>query len=986
MFSTTNSQSRILIWIVLAALILVFLAFFSPLAEAQVSEPSPGVGVHLVRSGQNGIEIMAVGPDYVVQSQHLDGHECQQVHLPDHQVTEQQDEPSIPVRVILLSVPPKADISLQAASRQSQKIPQVTRACMANGVERVSREETYSKGNGSGTNQQMVRIQDMGFMRSQRLLRLEIYPVQVNALTGEALYHQQIDISIQFQGDVSGEFVAEPAAFETMFRQNILNYATSKEWRTTQTEPPQLGAWTPPQPAYKISVNESGLYVLTKDEMRDAGLPVDSLDPRTLKMYFMGEELAILVTGEQDTSLDDSDAVLFFGEGVNTRYTDTGIYWLSHDGELGKRIHEQSSTSGGSLDEAYISSVHSEDNVFYMPALPKEPDFDHWYGYRINALPPAPLSGHRDYDVHLEHVASGNYQASVETAIGGNFDGVHHLRLYINGDEVLDDTWSGRTMYRGDTQFSQGLLQEGKNTVRVEMVNDTPGQLFDFVNVDWLQLSYWRKYSTDDDLLVFGGDLSGSIRYQIDGFTSPDIQVFDITDPNQVKQITGTSISDQGGAKYRLQFGTNETNQRKYLALTTAQRRTPTDISADTPSNLQSTSNSADYIILSHHDFLDAIQPLVTQRTDQGMRVTLVDVQDVYDEFGYGMMSAEAIRDFLAYTYRYWQSPAPSDVLLVGDGTYDLRQYLGTSAPTFLPPFLEMVDFDLGETATDNRYVAVSGDDILPDMNIGRLPANTSNQAEVMVDKILRYESLSPGEAWTKNVLFVTDNLEGGGGNFYELSDAIADGYADPPTNTAKLLPEEYTRTKIYQGMTCPSQNPSVDCRQEISDSINAGTLMVSYIGHGSKTFWASEHLYDIDAVKESTNVDKMPIMLPMTCIEGYFADPGIGDESTSEAGLRFPDGGAVASWAPTGYGLSTGHDYLERGFFLSVFHEGEERIGASTTAAKLYLIANSPPGKYLDMIDTFLLLGDPALRLPVSVQEPERTLFLPLTAKEQRK
>ncbi len=105
------------------------------------------------------------------------------------------------------------------------------------------------------------------------------------------------------------------------------------------------------------------------------------------------------------------------------------------------------------------------------------------------------------------------------------------------------------------------------------MVNDTPGQIVDHGYVDWLQLSYQRTYQVDDDWLIFGGDIAGSNRYQLDGFTSSDIELFDITDLNQVRQITGASISNLGGGKYRLQFGANETDQRRYLALTTAQRQ-----------------------------------------------------------------------------------------------------------------------------------------------------------------------------------------------------------------------------------------------------------------------------------------------------------------------------------------------------------------------------------------------------------------------------
>jgi hypothetical protein len=976
-------HSRKRLWILAAALFLALFAFPGLLAAARPPADSTPEGLHLLHSSEAGVEIELIGPDYTVRGQQQNGRDCQEIALPGYDLTEIAGQPALPVRVFLLGAPPNADFSLQVASRQTQQIPDISNVCQFSGDDQIADVHATNPSE-EGNLQQLVRVQDMGFMRSQRLLRLEIYPVQTNPLTGETLYHQQIHINLQFEGDISGGVVQEPAAFETMFSANILNYETAKAWRAAQTEPPQLGAWTPPQPAYKIPITEAGLVALTKADLRTAGLPVDALNPRTLKMYFMGQELAILVTGEQDGSLDDSDVVLFYGEGVNTRYTDAGVYWLSYGGALGKRMAAQPSLAGGSLAATHTSLVHSEDNKFYVSSLPKESGYDHWYGLRIDALPPN--AGHQDYTLALSHVASGDYQAMIEVAVAGNFDGVHHLRLYVNGSQVHDDTWTGRTVYQGGAQFPQNLLHEGDNTVRIELANDTAGQPIDMAYMDWLQLTYQRTYQVDDDWLLFGGDVAGSHRYQLDGFTSSDIELFDVTDFNQVRQITGATVSDLGGGVYRLQFGANESGQSRYLALTTAQRRSPLEIIPDTPSNLQSHSNSADYIVVSHHDFLTAVQPLVTTRVAQGKRVALVDVQDIYDEFGYGLMSAEAIHDFLSYAYHHWQSPAPVDILLVGDGTYDMRHYLGTSMPTYLPPFLEMVDFDLGETAADNRFVTVQGDDILPDMNVGRLPANTTAEAQVMVDKILQYETLTPEDAWTKNVLFVADNLGGGGGNFYELSDSIADGYADPPSNTIKLLPEEYARTKVYQGQSCLTQDPSVACRQELLDTIDAGTLMVSFIGHGSKTFWASEHLYDIDAIQGLTNGAKMPIMLPMTCNEGYFHEPKVGAESTSEAGLRYANGGAVASWAPTGFGLSTGHDFLERGLFLSVFHDGADRLGTSTTAGKLYLIANAPSAKYLDLIDTFLLLGDPALLLPVSGQELERTLFLPLAAKELRK
>jgi hypothetical protein len=261
---------------------------------------------------------------------------------------------------------------------------------------------------------------------------------------------------------------------------------------------------------------------------------------------------------------------------------------------------------------------------------------------------------------------------------------------------------------------------------------------------------------------------------------------------------------------------------------------------------------------------------------------------------------------------------------------------------------------------------------------IGRLPANTSAEAEVMVNKILGYETEPAGGDWNRNVLFTADDLEGGGGNFYSYSDNIADGYDDSPANTIKYLPEPYTSTKVYLGRTCDLDNPALatECRDEIAQTISTtGALLVSYIGHATKTYWATERLMDESLLAMLTNSDRLPISLPMTCSEGFFHEAALGSQSFGEASVRMDGGGAVASWSPTGFGLAPGHDYLERGLFAALFHDGVRQLGPATTQGKLYLLAHAPAGKFRDLVDTYLLLGDPALRIQLAT----RAIFMRL-------
>ncbi len=471
---------------------------------------------------------------------------------------------------------------------------------------------------------------------------------------------------------------------------------------------------------------------------------------------------------------------------------------------------------------------------------------------------------------------------------------------------------------------------------------------------------------------------AGAWRYDVTDFTTPDIEVYDVTDPFAPQRFVNTTISP-AGATYTVSFGENAGGAKRYLALTAAAWRTPGIeavaflASSRRPTDLLAAGNAADYILITHRDFWAQAQTLVDYRA-YDFRVALVDVQQIYDQFNGGLMSAEAIRDFLAYAHANWLAPAPAYVLLMGDGTNDMRKYKSTTN-TYMPPYLYLADPDLGETAADNRFVTFIGNDNIPDMHIGRFPVNNTAQATAMVDKTMRYEvSCTCNGIWNKNTIFVADDLEDGGGNFYYYSDLIADGWADDPVNTVKLIPESYTRQKEYLGVTCDivgNPTDAAECRGNLVNSLNTtGALFVSYVGHATKNLWAVEAMFNSAANSLLMNGPCLPIMLPMTCYEGSFFDYQT-PEVLAEASVRLAANpttgqtrGAVASFSPTGFGLVTGHDYLERGLMLAWFHNGIDRLGASVTFAKQHLVDEAPVGKYLDLLDTFMLFGDPALQI----------------------
>jgi hypothetical protein len=99
-------------------------------------------------------------------------------------------------------------------------------------------------------------------------------------------------------------------------------------------------------------------------------------------------------------------------------------------------------------------------------------------------------------------------------------------------------------------------------------------------------------------------------------------------------------------------------------------------------------------------------------------------------------------------------------------------------------------------------------------------------------------------------------------------------------------------------------------------------------------------------------------------------------EPTLDEALVALPGGGAVAAWGATGLGVDTGHDRLSDGFFRAIFAEGVTTVGEATLAGKLALAASS---QNLDLLDTFTLLGDPAMNLDLDLVPWPHEIFLPI-------
>lgn len=738
--------------------------------------------------------------------------------------------------------------------------------------------------------------------RSQRIVKLEFHPVRYNPAARQLELHKRMRVELRFDmpdaaaPEAFGEGIRE-GPFEPILRGNLINYKQARDWRspnveTEVSETPQSALGSTPW--YKVELAADGMYALSCADLTNAGINLAGMPLNTVRMVRGGVETALWVQdGGTANVCDGADQIAFYGQATRSIYTDTNVYWLTFGGANGKRMVTHSDTTNATAPASFTDVLNIEENHSYLSQIPYSETGDHWYWNTIPNVTVTPNQLYRDYPFTLDNpVVNGN--ATLHVSLAGFSITAHKTTVSINGTQVAQESWSSNVVHEFDVPFDSALLHSGGNTIRLSEAQGYPPNL---VYVNSFQLTYPRDMVAVNDQLRFTQATDGIWKYRVNNFTVQNLMAYDVTDPANVIAITPAV---NGTGPYLVRFTETTNGNREYRVLSTARFLHPARISPDSPSSWRSAANGADYIFIVPDVFRAALQPLADFRAAQGLRVAIVDIQDVYDEFNDGVVSADAIRNFLAYTYANWQTPHPAYVLLVGDGNFNLKGYLDpyTAETNYIPPYMKMVDPWIGLTASDNRYVNLDLGSTLPSMAIGRFPALSTAQVTAMVSKTISYESNPPAGAWRNQILFVADTAYTSSGavepagNFWNLSDSVA--------GDTTFMPAPLVANRVYYSACNGTTYPQ--CRRPYSlygtagaahtaaiTAINSGSLIVNYVGHSSILQWRGGLLTAADATTIA-NGSFLPVMAPMTCYDGYFIQPGLA--SIAEGWLQRAGGG----------------------------------------------------------------------------------------------
>jgi len=991
--------------------------FVSARDQAQADRP---ITFKITGSGQEGIELALSAPSYQITDIQIEEQSFDNLIVPSAVNSAVPGGHQLPVTSRMIAVPPQAEITLEILEDTPQQLPgnfrlppapfparldetnPTQRWDYARG-ERIQQSETagaYAK-----SLQTPVRIADEAWLRDQRVIRLEYSPFLYNAETGSLVWYPAVSVKVHFDFPFGRADSSLPvlennnssSPFEAILETSLLNYEQAKNWRTTNL--PTEALVTPPEPGarYRIAIKEDGIYKITYDNLLQAypDLVSNPIDPRQLQMMNQGEDVAIHVVGESDGSFDPGDYIIFYGqrfygdrlaelyknenqhwyefprqatdgtyftwkpefnEIMLEKYTHENVYWLFEDSTNGLRMAAVNGDPTGNTNAPvahYRETVRVEESYNWKTWFFSGEETWFWDVItqggiaEFDANITSPVSSGPDAVIRAEFVSSQEKEDD-------GFD--HHTKIYFNDINYDEFYWSGMSRYVYENEVTAATITEGINTLGIEaFATDqiaNPSYYF-----DWFEIEYNRYFVAQDNAIIFTSPASGEQKYLVENFTDTvGLQVLDITDPLlPVRVLNATAASGQ--------VTISLTHDDLTIAMEAVDAHgkgvSQDQVSYYLPPDWSEMNAGTDYIFFTHADIWDSTQALADYRTNAGFSTIVIDINDLYNEFNFGIFHPIAIKNFLSYAFENWET-LPTYALLVGDGHWNLHGYnldkYGTSTQ-LMPPNLVWVDPWQGEVDSANLLATIVGEDPFPDLMIARLPVNSDIELNAYISKLKAYEGSSEHGSWEQNHIFIAEKLDPKAGDFAAYADNIIEQFIDPIDYASALT--------IYQddyGCSTTGSDQCLEVTDAITNGINTGSLIVSFIGHAKNAYWSKQRIFQLDDFPKLTNMGKLPVFLSMTCLDGFWSGPPIyPGTSMIEELVRKDASGAIAAFSPTGLGVSSGHDVLHEGFYDSLMNDGIWELGSAALNSKLWLYNT---GANLDLLHTYTVFGDPALQI----------------------
>ncbi|MCX7797321.1 MAG: type IX secretion system sortase PorU [Melioribacter sp.] len=887
---------------------------------------------------------------------------------------------NLPIREINIGVPSETGNTIQIISSEFSTLPGIY----------ISKEQFYRDSITNNLNylsslknqeHDIVTFGEFGLIRNLQVQTIRICPIQIDFSNNITKIFRKIVFSINY----GKKILNTEEIKETFLKDVVINWEYAKYWGIVQNKlykviSPVLtsGTW------YRFEIPEEGIYRIDRSFLQNLGIDVDKIDPRTIQIFSICgyslpedytlqsniglKEIAIYVEGENDGKFDQSDYILLYGRnteawGYNTilrkitrikhPYSKKSFYWLTYGKTNGKRmVLKPSLNITNPYKQQFTLSYYSYDKDS-IKAGPSGREYygDEFGGARSSRTYVTTLKGivpesRINYNFRLINASTAtvNYSISESNKLiyNGNISRIYDY-YYGRADEV--------------SIYYVGNLTDERSNLKITLNTTSAGVK---VYLDYFEIEYRRKLEAANDyLLFFSKDTSSVIEYKITNFSNSNIKVFDITDSWDVKLIDKPSIS--GG---EVIFQSNELRGRvsKYIAVNPNAYKTPVNAVAINLSDITSNISGSELIVISNKYFKNQVERYISYRANQSpykLSTSVFYVDDIMNEFSGGLLDPTAIRNFLKYAYDSW-TVKPIYVLLFGDGDYD---YLNTVKETidknFVPTYQTSESLDeINSYVTDDYYSRVSGIDKKADLAIGRLPVQSIDDAESVVNKIIEYENNLEKGAWRYTITLVADDgPQAVGRDDGSLHTSQSENLAQ------KTIPNYFYLNKIYLA-AYPTIYTGLgrrkpDVNKAIINSINNGTLLLNWIGHGNPNTWAHEYVFEKASTIPQLKNKNYFFLTAATCDFGKFDDPN--EQSSTEIMVNMPNSGAIGAFTSARVVYADANAEINETFYNYLFTRIDEnklpnRVGMAFFLTKQLRTSVND--------EKFHLFCDPTLRL----------------------
>ncbi len=749
---------------------------------------------------------------------------------------------------------------------------------------------------------------------------------EIDSINSEGARSQSGRISVEYVNDLtdvagrsSEDFsssvpsIGNIESAELDLPQDLVSLTKSRRSLTTQRN-------VAAQAGVKIGIRKDGLYKVLKSELQEAGFDV-SQDPAKWQLFVSGIQQAIIVEGT-------GAYIEFFAKSIDTIESDIRYYYLINGQSSGKRMDSRVSRRTGPevTSSGYHQTFTQKQRKYYVYDVING-DPENYWGDIVSSTP-------LNVSFNINGIDLKSAIARLQVAVQGYVGPSHTVNVSVNGSPLGSFSGSALDNFTGDLSLPTGLLLEGPNTLTLSTTSS------DFVLFDNLKLSFDRKFLADQNRISFYTE--GIRRSDVSGFSSPNIRLFDLSSEGEPLQVTNLNIV-QNGSTFDLKLPAYRS--KVYYGVEDSGVFRNATVVPNFASSLATPDHSAQLVIISHGDFMAESEAWANYRRSQGISVEVVDVADIYDEFNFGTSSSKSITDFLRYAEISWQN-GPSYVLLIGDASYDPRNYENFGYFNMVPS--KFVNTIYLETGSDEALADFDGDG-LSEIAIGRIPARTPAQVTNALTKVMRFETPAMQNI-NRGAIFAYDVPNGY--DFAAMSHTLRD-----------QLPSTMQSTFVGRGMPPPNEFAlDPNAQTTLVNGINAGKYLVNYSGHGTTANWVNGGFFGINnfngtaAIPQVANTNDEAIFTMLTCLNGYFFQPNY--TGLAEVMLHKQNAGAVAAWASTGETTPDIQLIMGLRFFQKIGDGTIPRLGDLIRDAKTTIPGGS------DVRLSWALFGDPMLKV----------------------